>query len=219
MRRIISSKEGGLIVLSVFLFAVVQIIVMSVIDFLIAQYFPDLHSTQSLDNAKRTLDFIWFFGIAFITLIIAIISWIGVSDVTKIMEIRGELVGTINQADSALKQANKVLGETKDIREKNKQFSNKNEELFAWLEIREGMNIRNRVTAAQYLLNVDNIDSHWRYFKKIKESISEEKTAIGTIPLEEFGYWKQLEDLLIDLSTPKVRKISSGKCYNTTYEL
>lgn len=159
-----------------------------------------------IDNIER-VSIAYFFGTAFITLIVAIMAWVGVGNVTNIMNIKENIATTKNdvehQLKNTLKEAHDNLEEAKIYAEFSKERMNRIRYVASYIEIQTGMDLEKRIAAAQYILQDESYKRNKKYFSELlkKESkiVKAEKIIFKRDKFEEINR-KLLIEILRKLS-------------------
>jgi len=182
-----------IVALSISLFSIFQVIFICIINTIINRYFNE---SEYLNNVENNTPLILWFSAAFITLITEIIVMIGVNNVFKITDIRNEVNQMINEANCTSKDSESM------IKNQIQAFTNRNRDIEAFINIQTGMSVGERIIAALHLLQQNNINSNWRYFKTIRDNLEQEVSNMGSLSERELNSNLRLKILLDLLSSP-----------------
>lgn len=153
------------------------------------------HNKENLNNnydvrpmETLTNETIFLIAMAFVSLIVAIVAFIGVGNVTKVMEIREKFKDDINELENGFNELGKKNIEFKDEINAILSFPNASESLLssrryleACIKIQPGMALKDRIAAAQDLLQEKDIKENWEFFKNILDKELEKENEIEDI--------------------------------------
>ena len=141
-------------------------------------------------------------SLGFISIIVAMVTWIGVKSVIEIMEIRSKVEDKLHELRTEVDEAKRTSERVDDAAKFNQSILKDHQRIVALVEIQAGMPLSNRIAAAQQLSQILGTNAAWKFFEKIRKELSQDGIDVSSDP-DENANRSLLIALLEFLSDPR----------------